>query len=190
VSGPKTLLPELLPAPRPEAEVTPRQRVAERARLLLERFRGLGTVAGAAVLGIHCGGYAVVDMLPPPAQQCSASPDPFSLLFFNASFDVSAAAPLPPVVINIGSYNTTGFRVDDVRVTGGMLVSIAPVNGPGPSGGALFRVVVAPETATSVLLVDIDIGCGTAKTTRHYRIAYHIPVSSGDVLVLEEVHDG
>jgi len=192
--GPKTLLPELLPAPRPEAAAAPRERVIERARLLIARFRGLPTVAGAAVLGLQCSGYGVVDPLPPPAQQCSASPDPFAALTIRASFDTfdtpDAAVPLPPVAINILSYTTTGYQIGDVRVTNGTLVSVQSLPAYAGPGTMQFLVKVAPDTATSVLLVDIDIGCGTATITKHYRISYYLPASNNDVVVLEEVHDG
>ena len=85
MSDRKTLLPELLPAPpagdRPGSVVAPPpspvERVAEQARLMLQRFRALGPIAGAAMLGLHCCGYNVVDPLPPPPVQCTTLPMPF-----------------------------------------------------------------------------------------------------------------
>jgi hypothetical protein len=49
----KTLLPEFLPPPTAEGAARPRERVNERARLLLARFRELG-VTGVAVLSLNC----------------------------------------------------------------------------------------------------------------------------------------
>ncbi len=51
--GGKTLLPELLPVPTPEAASGAKERVNERARLLLARFRELG-VTGVAILSLQC----------------------------------------------------------------------------------------------------------------------------------------
>ena len=80
MSDRKTLLPELLPEPRPQSAETPRERVAVRARAMLDRLSGLKTAAGAALLAAHCGGYGVVDPLPPPPMQCTSNSDPFANL--------------------------------------------------------------------------------------------------------------
>jgi hypothetical protein len=49
----KTLLPELLPPPTEEGAATAQERVHERARQLLARFRDL-SVTGVAILGLQC----------------------------------------------------------------------------------------------------------------------------------------
>ena len=41
----------------------------------------------------------------------------------------------------------------------------------GPGGSTLFVVTIAPDGTSAPLLVDVDLGCGTAPTTtKHYRL--------------------
>lgn len=172
----KVLLPELLPAPTEPPAVSARDRVSARARLFLERFRGLGTTAGAAVLSLHCGGYGVVDPLPPPAQQCSAAPDPFASIQAQARILTvrgSGVAQLELDLFSAYSPAYKGFRVDTARVSGGTLVRIDDVSGSGiRNGGSEFLIVVAPESGTTTVDVEVDIGCGSATRTKRYRLTF------------------
>jgi hypothetical protein len=187
----KTLLPEFLPAPRSIEAQTPPDRVAERARVLLARFRGLGTAASAALLSLNCNaGYMVVDPLPPPPVACTSSPDPFALISAFGSWATGAATPPPAIVVlqtpRYGAGNLAGFSIATVRITGGTLISIQDLTTLNAGGGTRFDVTIAPATATGDILVDVDFACSSATTTKHYRVAYHVPTSSTDILVVTE----
>jgi hypothetical protein len=186
MSDRKTLLPELLPAPTSESRAgstgaappSPVERVAEQARLMLQRFRGLGSVAGAAVLGLHCSGYNVVDPLPPPPAQCTTLPMPFERIAatLSAAGTVDAGVDSLILVLSSGGYSgALGFRVDAVRVTGATLVGQTSTMPYGPSGGSQFEITIAPQDDTSTFLVDVDVGCGAATATKHYRVTYVTP---------------
>jgi hypothetical protein len=177
----KTLLPELLPTPAPLSRATPRERVAERARLLLERFRGLGATAGAAIFSLQCSsGYGVVDPMPPPAQQCGTKADPLAEIHGGAFLHVgdsgttdSGAPALPSVDLYVSAFGKiayTGFRIDAVRVTGGTLVSTIP-----DLEGTVFVIRIAPAAAPSTMFVEVDLGCGAIAGTKRYRISYRPP---------------
>jgi hypothetical protein len=189
VSKEKTLLPELLPTPTPQTSATPRERVAQRARVLLERFRGLGATAGAAMLGLQCtskltgndSGYGVVDPMPPPAQACGTTGDPIGYIYAWAFVDVSAPSTLPPVIVDVHSNALyTGYRVDGVRVSGGTVTGVQDTIAMERGS---YRITIAPAAPVSVLLVDVDVGCGAVTGTKHYRISYRIP----DHATLEEL---
>jgi len=184
----KTLLPELLPAPAPLAAATPRERVAARTRLLLARFRDLKITASAAMLSLECTGnvggkYGVVDPIPPPAQQCGTITDPIAQISAIAYIDVARAPrppfdsgppPPPPVVLKLSGGQSTsyiGYRLDAVRVSGGTAIDVQDDK----ANGSGFSVAIVPETATSVILVDLDFGCGAVTGTKHYRILYRLP---------------
>ena len=124
MSDRKTLLPELLPEPRPESGQGPRERVAVRAKAMLDRLSGLKTAAGAALLAAHCGGgYGVVDPLPPPPIQCTSYPDPFTAL--NASgIAVPADGGWSNALIMLSDYRTVGYQFDAVRVTGALVPAL------------------------------------------------------------------
>jgi hypothetical protein len=166
----KKLMPEILPAPQPAANAaTPRERVNDRARLLLERFRALGTTAGAAILSLHCT-YGTVDPLPPPPTQCSTLPDPFAALTATGQYDRLYDGGAPAYVfITISHYNTTGFTVSAVRVTaGGTLVYV-----DNSSSFSLIDIATdpsaAPDGGARELLFEVDIACGGPTTTLHFR---------------------
>jgi hypothetical protein len=193
MSEKKTLLPELLPAPtstsRPHtASATapsPVERVAEQARLILQRFRGLGPVAGAAMLGLHGCGYGVVDPLPPPPVQCTTLPMPFSSIVTTASVDSAADGGAAAVLLHLsgGGYpGVLGLRIDAVRVTGATLLGEMSAMSSNPRAGSEFVVTIAPDASMSAFLVDIDLGCGAATTTKHYRLTYSAPGWSVAVL--------
>jgi hypothetical protein len=188
-NGRKTLSPEVLPAPVSGAALTPQARVAERARLLLQRFRGVGTMAGAAVLSVQCSGYAVVDPLPPPPMQCTVSSNPFTQLVVSGLLMTTVGSPPPVTLILQDNHypHYIGFRVDGARVTNGTLVSITDMSHPEWGGGSLFHVTVAPASATAELLIDVDLGCGAAVATRRYRIVYRVPATAGESINVEEV---
>ena len=193
----KTLLPELLPAPQaaPGPDATPPQRVAERARLLLQRFRGLGTTAGAAILSLHCGAYGVVDPLPPPARQCAQLPDHFSSINVLAYLDLGTDAGLAPVRLELQTSpvfsGVTGLGIDAVRVNGGTALRVEDLNARDPRAGNWFRVTIAPDSASSTLLVEVDLSCAgaasAATTTKRYHIVYHPFTSPSDLLMVEEL---
>ena len=191
-AGGKTLLPEFLPAPSvSEGGVlpTPKQRVAERARIFLQRFRGLGNVAGAAVLSLQCTGYGVVDPLPPPPQQCSARPDPFSQILAQAVIgDQPDAGPAPVVVdLHTNPYPATlGFRVVAVRVSGGELISVRDESLPGDRGNSHFLITVTPAPEAATLWLDVDLGCGAATGTKHYRLLIDRGAGPGSVVLVFE----
>lgn len=175
MSEKRTLLPELLPAPTRASGPSPVERVAEQARLILQRFRGLGPVAGAALLGLHGCGYGVVDPLPPPPVQCTTLPMPFSSIVMTLSVDSPVDGGTPPVLMHLsgGGYpGVLGLRIDAVRVTGATLLGEMSAMSPNPRAGSEFVVTIAPDASMSPFLVDIDLGCGAATTTKHYRISY------------------
>jgi hypothetical protein len=183
MSDRKTLLPELLPAPTSESRPgstaapppSPVERVAEQARLMLGRFRTLGPVAGATMLGLHGCGYTVVDPLPPPPAQCTTLPMPFERIGATLSTAIAVDGGVSSVILTLssGGYSgVLGFRVDAVRVTGATLVGQTSTMPNGPSGGVQFEITIAPQDDTSTFLVDVDLGCGAATTTKHYRVTY------------------
>jgi hypothetical protein len=151
------------------------ERVAEQARLMLQRFRGLGPVASAAVLGLHCGGYGVVDPLPPPPVQCTTLAMPFTSIVATASFGNAVDAGVTPVVVTLRGApyrGLLGLRVDAVRVTSGTLLGQTSGSTPGPAPGNEFVITIAPDAGTMMFLLDVDLGCGDATTTKHYRVIY------------------
>lgn len=183
MSEKKTLLPELLPAPTSESRPSsasatapsPVERVAEQARLILQRFRGLGPVAGVAMLGLHGCGYGVVDPLPPPPAQCTTLPMPFSSIVTTASVSTSVDGGAPLVLLHLsgGDYpGVLGLRIDAVRVSGATLLGEMTEMSSNPRAGSEFVVTIAPDAIMSAFQVDIDLGCGAAATTEHYRISY------------------
>jgi hypothetical protein len=187
----KTLLPEFLPAPRAIEAQTPPERVAERARVLLARFRGLGTAASAALLSLNCNsGYMVVDPLPPPPVACTSSPDPFAAIIANGFWATGTATPPPAILMlqtpRFGAGNFSGFSIAAVRVTDGTLISTEDMTTLGQGGGTRFDVTIAPASATADILVDVDFTCSSDTATKHYRIAYHVPTSASDILVVTE----
>ena len=164
----KTLLPELLPEPRSQSGQGPRERVAVRARAMLDRLSGLKTAAGAALLAVHCG-YGVVDPLPPPPAQCTSSADPFTNL------NVSGISSLADggwsnVDILLSNYSTVGYQVNAVRVTaGGTLVSVEDMSRSGAGGGTDVFITIRPDGSGAPIDFEVDLGCGGAATTKHYR---------------------
>ena len=167
----KTLLPELLPAPRPEVRMTPRGRVDLRAERMLERLRGLKTAAGAAVLAAQVGCYQVVDSLPPPAAQCTDRPDPFTALGATGYASATDGGQINAVV-TLNSYQTIGFRVDAVRVTaGGTLISVEDMSHDGFGGQTQFSITIAPDGSGTPITLEVDLGCGAATTTKRYSIS-------------------
>ncbi len=189
-NGRKTLLPEFLPAPQAGGGLAPRERVAERARLLLERFRGIGTTAGAAVLSLQCGtGYGVVDPLPPPPMQCTTSTDPFAGLQAIAMVQSGTTAPLP-IVLSLYSSgyppnNFVGYRIDAVRITRGTLVAIDDQTNV--NSQTRLMITIAPTSQPPAeILVDVDLGCGSAALTKHYRILQQDPQIPNQSLIVTE----
>jgi hypothetical protein len=167
VSDERRLLPELLPAPAPPATRTPAERVAERARALLERFRRLGPAAGAAVLSIHCSSYGVVDPLPPPPAECSTQAQ------WSDSIHASATQGTPPpgaaaypVLLQLNS-GVLGVRVETVRVRGGALVKTEEETDP--SFGNIFTLTLS-RTDPESMDVEVDFGCAGRTATRHFQL--------------------
>jgi hypothetical protein len=163
----KTLLPELLPAPRPHEGPTPPERVAARARLFLERFRGVRNAAGAALISLHCSGYQVVDPLPPPASQCRDF----------TSF------PLPNVDATLGRVAGKGTAlfldltnahedlfVETVRVKGARVERIDGLSTD--DGGRGFRIILLPSMPSGTLLVEVDLTCAPLAATQRYELTY------------------
>jgi hypothetical protein len=187
--GRKTLLPELLPTlPAPTAgdALPPPARVAERARLLLQKFRGLGTTAGAAVLSLQCSGYGVVDPLPPPPMACNARPNPFADFNRTAWLEVGAAAPT--IRLNLWSVDTTGLAISSVRVTGATILSMTDMT---QSKGYFFvEVVMAADVPSVEILIEVDLACEGATRTRYYRIASPIPTGGGNQVIITDLPGG
>lgn len=187
--GDKRLLPELLPAPSPVTTVAPAERVAARARLFVERFRSVGTTAAAAALSIQCG-YAVVDPLPPPPAQCSASSDPFAVLYARGVLG-GRQGDVTTVVFELrtegyGSRNLVGFRIDGVRVTGGTVVKTEDLSRTAAGGYTSLAITFLPDSpSTTMMLVDVDLGCSTAGATKHYQVLWGSPQQAGQVVVVE-----
>jgi hypothetical protein len=177
--GGKRLLPEVLPAPSPvAAALTPAERVAARARLFLQRFRALGPTAGAAVLSLQCGGYGVVDPLPPPPGQCSSVADPFPVLSPFAVTDTSRQGDVVPVRFHLRTSafspgNLIGFRIDAVRVTGGTLVKVEDVSQTSGVSATDLMMVLLPESASTMsMTAEVDLGCGGATATKRYQLMF------------------
>ena len=188
----KTLLPEFLPAPRSTEAQSPPDRVAERVRVLLQRFRGLGTAASAALLSLNCtnSGYMVVDPLPPPPVSCTSAPDPFAAISASAIATPGSATPPPAILmLETSQYsqgNFIGFSIPTVRVTGGTLVSVEDMSTVGQGGGTRFHLTISPASATATIVVEVDLTCSTQARTKYYTIAYRVPTSAGDLLVVTE----
>jgi len=150
----KTLLPEFLPAPRAPETQSPPDRVAARARILLQRFRGLGTAASAALLSLNCNnGYMVVDPLPPPPVSCTSSPDPFATIFASVMWATGDTAPPPPFILVLATSgyppgNLNGFTIAAVRVTEGTVLATQDLSS-GSGGRSTFH-----STSTCRMGVD------------------------------------
>jgi hypothetical protein len=189
-NGRKTLVPEFLPAPGAGQPIGPPERVAARARLLLERFRGVGATAGAAILSLQCSGYTVVDPLPPPPAQCTSEPTPFASIAAHAQYATRNVSP-PQVLLTLysqGYPNYAGYGITAVRVTGGSLIGIEDMSQSGPGGSTSLVVTIAPVDATTTeILADVDLTCGAATDTKHYRISYHLPANEYDSLTVTEI---
>jgi hypothetical protein len=174
MSDDKTLLPEMLPLPMPATGASPRERVAERARQMLERFRGLGATASTAVLSLHCIGYEVVDPLPPPPAQCTTSPNPFADLRVSARTAAHPAA-LPNLELQVTSQSYggfTGYRLDAVRIEGGTVINIDRRE-PSQSFGTFFTITAVPaDASTRTVVFELDLGCAAKTVTKRYQIAY------------------
>jgi len=187
----KTLSPEFLPAPAAGEPLGPRERVAERARLLLQRLRGLGPAAGAAVLSLQCTGYGVVDPLQPPPMQCSAEPMPFTNFNASAVFALGAAAPQVLLTLRTNYYppgNYVGYSISAVHLTGGTLVTIDDQSTATVGGGTDFVVTIAPtDAATSEIFADVDFACGAAAATKHYHITYQAPANLNTPVTVVEI---
>ena len=186
MSDDKKMLPEVLPAPPASgapATASPRQRVNERARLLLDRFRGLGPMAGAAILSMQC--YSSVDPLPPPAQQCTLVPDPFDRIYGLGSFDYGHDGGPPFAVISLVRTGEFGLGVAAVRITGGTLISVEDLTKTGNGGFSEFRLTIAPEGVMSSFTIDIDFSCGDATATRRFVASYATPLMYGDNITVQ-----
>lgn len=167
MSDKKTLLPELLPSPRPEPNQPPRQRVAERAGRMIERLRSYKATAGVALLAAHCN-YTVVDPLPPPPGQCTDLSNPFANLRASGQA-VRTDAGGANIRVDLTTYGVIGYRIAAARVTaGGTLLGTEDQSG---GGLTLLWITVAPDGSGADILLDVDLGCGAATTTKRYRIA-------------------
>lgn len=182
----KKLLPELLPAPTKAEGKKPAARVEERAQRMLQRFKGLGATASAAVLGAHCTGYGVVDPLPPPPEQCSTAPQQsLTEVQVRANYDRTVTVPRPPVVLRLFDLAEpwfTGVVLHQATVTGGTVTSSTAARAPQATD---VSVVIMPDTDTSVLDIAVTLGCGAERATKNYRINYHRPASPSDDPVVE-----
>lgn len=172
----KTLLPEFLPAPIRGGAQSPRERVAERARLLLQRLRGLGPAAGAAILSLQCSGsgYTVVDPIPPPPMQCTSEPIPFESIHPSAVYETGSTPRSVVLALATSGYppsNFAGYRIDAVRITGGTLVTVEDLSGTDPRGSTVFQITIARDSGPpATIFVEIDFACGTAAATKRYSI--------------------
>jgi len=167
----KTLLPELLPEPRPQTGQGPRERVAVRARAMLDRLSGLKTSAGAALLAVHCG-YGVVDPLPPPPAQCASQAQPFANL---RATGAAAAADGGGwnAVIQLTNYSAVGYQVTAVRVTmGGTFLWVEDRSRSGTGGSTDFQISIRPDGSDAPIEFEVDLGCDGAAATRHFRATY------------------
>ena len=186
MSDDKKMLPEVLPAPPASgapATASPRERVNERARLLLDRFRGLGPAAGAAILSMQC--YSSVDPLPPPPMECTTVPDPFDRFSGLGSFDSGHDGGPPFAVISLIRTGELGLGVAAVRVIGGTLISVEDLSKTGAGGFLEFQLTVAPEGVTSSFTIEIDFSCGDATATRRFQASYATPLMYGDRITVQ-----
>ena len=164
MSDKKTLLPEFLPRPQGAAGASPAERVAARARALLERWKRLGPLAGAAVLSVHCSSYGVVDPLPPPAAQCREAPDNEVFTFDTLGF-FEAAVP-SRMFLTLFSVNRIGYQFGPPRVRGGSLVNVEDLSSPSEG----MQLTITISAVEPEVFVDIDVGCEGRTTTKHYRL--------------------
>jgi hypothetical protein len=179
--GRRTLLPEFLPAPTAGDTSTPPERVAARARLLLQRFRGLGTTAGAAVLSLQCSGYGVVDPLPPPPMTCSTSPNPFGGLLVLGSFRIGTA--VPTIELSLMAPNTTGLTISSVRVAGATIIGMEDRSQS--SGYFHVQIVLAADVPSVDILIEVDFACEGASRTKYYSIARPMPTGNSRPVITE-----
>lgn len=186
----KTLLPEFLPAPRATEAQTPPERVAERARILLQRFRGLGAAASAALFSLHCNnGYMVVDPLPPPPVSCTTVPDPFASLIASGMWGPAGVGTSPDAILVLQTPvfspgNLIGFSIGAVTVSNGTLIEAEDLSNPNQvGGGTRFHITFTPAAAGGTTFVDVALICSPKTSTKHYSIAYRFP---GDTLVVME----
>ncbi len=183
----KKLMPELLPAPTKAEGRSPAARVDERAQRMLQRFKGLGATASAAVLGAHCTGYGVVDPLPPPPELCSTAPaNALMSLRVSATYDRSVTTPRPPVVLRLDSVSYpqySGIGLIQATVMGGTITS-SSASAPPDQSTVVLRIM--PDSDTSLLNANITVACGGERGLKLYRIAYHLPATASDEPVVEE----
>ena len=85
--------------------------------------------------------------------------------------------------------NFVGYRIDAVRVTGGTLVATDDRSQTGQGGFADLLVTLLPESATATMLVEVDLGCGAAVVTKHYRVMF-TDLAPGSLVVVTEAGDG
>jgi hypothetical protein len=185
MSDDKKMLPEVLPAPGAPVTASPQQRVHERARMLLDRFRGLGPAAGAAILSMQC--YSSVDPLPPPAMECTTVPNPFDRISGFGSFDYGHDGGPPLAVITFSRYGEIGLGVAAVRVSGGTVVSVEDQSRTGTGGYAQFSVTIAPDSATSSFTIEVDFTCGDATGTKRFQATYATPLMYGDTISVQPI---
>ena len=139
---------------------------------MLDRLSGLKTVAGAAVLAAHCG-YGVVDPVPPPPAQCTSNADPFANLLASG-IAVPADGGWSNAFIMLSNYRTVGYQLDAVRVTaGGTLVAAQDMSQTGAGGGTTFDITIRPDGSGASIEFDVDLDCGGAPATKHYRASFN-----------------
>jgi hypothetical protein len=118
------------------------------------------------------------------ARQCSLVSDPFTGIYALATFDTDTLldAGMPPIWLkllqnNYGVAPVYGLHIDQIVVQGGTVLALDNLTSSQPNLGDIFRLTIAPDSATSTLLVEIHLSCEGAAATRRYRIVYGPPGS-------------
>ena len=170
MSEKKTLLPEFLPRPQGAAGATPPERVAARARSLLDRFKRLGPMASAAVLSVHCTGYSVVDPVPPPPGLCRDSSDDRVFTFDTSALFEEGVGNPSRMQFTLQAFDRIGYQFGTPQVVrGGRLVEFKDNSSTDDMFGRTQLDLIIAVTESEVL-VDIDVGCEGRNATKHYRL--------------------
>jgi len=168
----KTIMPEVLPDPERRlalVEGNPRERTSKHLKRLVDAAK----LTAAAGMVAHCTGYGVVDPLPPPPIQCTSNSDPFADLVVSG-IAVPSDGGWSNALIMLSSYRTVGYQFNAVRVTaGGTLVAAEDMSQSGAGGGTNFDITIHPDGSGAPLEFEVDLGCGSATATRHYRASFN-----------------
>lgn len=157
----KTLMPEVLPAPRRELEpVIPH---AVRARVKRHMQQLLVGAAGLTLANCNC---LAVDPLPPPAA-CRTTGNVLDSMASDVKTITSTDGGPDQLVLRIGDDEilASGYRTAPVlleslgTVTGAQVLSTTPAS---PAGASIVELTLAPDSGVSTITVELTASCGSA----------------------------